>query len=190
MTDTPLWFYAAGTEQKGPFTAEQMATLLTAGVILPETLVWSAGMAAWTPLAQTPLSPAAADPTVAPPLPASGAGSIDSILEAVKFCFQNYATFSGRARRPEFWYFLLFNWLVGLLLAVIDTQILGFDGTPLSGLYSLAVFLPNLAVLVRRLHDTDRSGWLALLYMVPIIGWIVLIVFCAQESARGRNRYG
>lgn len=190
MTDLAQWFYAAGTEQKGPFSAEQMNTLLAAGVLLPETLVWTAGMAAWAPLAQTPLAPQPSDPNVAPPLPASTEGTVDNIIDAVRSCFQNYATFSGRARRPEYWYFVLFTTLVSIGLSIIDTTLFGLRVSPLSSIFSLGVFLPGLAVLVRRLHDTDRSGWLALLGLVPLVGWIVLIVFCCQPGTKGRNQYG
>ena len=190
MTDAPLWFYAAGTEQKGPFTPDQMSTLLRAGALTPQTLVWTAGMAAWAPLAETPLGRGAADVPIAPPVPAASVAPAPDFMDAVRSCFSKYATFSGRATRPEYWYFVLFNWLVSVVLAVIDTQILGFDGSPLGGIYSLAVLLPSIAVLVRRLHDADRTGWWALLYLVPVIGWIVLIIFCCLRGTPGRNRFG
>lgn len=190
MTDAPLWFYAAGTEQKGPFTVEQMTTLLAAGVLLPDTLVWTAGMATWLPLAQTPLAPQPGDAGTAPPLPETGAGSPETIIAAVKACFRRYATFSGRARRPEYWYFTLFCMVVSIVLSIVDGALFGQGISPLSSIFSLAVFLPGLAVLVRRLHDTDRTGWLALLGIVPLVGWIVLIVFCCQRGTQGRNRFG
>lgn len=189
MTDAPLWFYAAGTEQKGPFTPDQMSTLLSAGALTPDTLVWTAGMAAWAPLAETPLGAGPADAMAAPPLPAFSAAPAPGFMEAVRYCFRNYATFSGRATRPEYWYFVLFNCLVSIVLAVIDTQILGFDSSPMFGIYFIAVLLPSIAVLVRRLHDTDRTGWWALFYLFPVISWIVLI-FCCLPGTRGRNRFG
>ncbi|WP_331774133.1 DUF805 domain-containing protein [Sulfurospirillum sp. 1612] len=95
---------------------------------------------------------------------------------------KNYVTFSGRARREEFWYFTLFSFLISLLLSAINPA--------LSGLYSLAVLLPTLAVSARRLHDTDRSAWWLLLYLIPIIGLLVLILFFIFDSKPGANRFG
>lgn len=101
---------------------------------------------------------------------------------------KSYATFTGRARRMEYWMFFLVNFLVSLALAVIEA-ILGGKGL-LMGLYSLAVFLPSLAVSVRRLHDTNRSGWWLLIALVPLIGGIVLLVFTFRDGQRGDNQYG
>ena len=111
-------------------------------------------------------------------------------IEAMK----KYAVFSGRARRKEYWLFLLFNLVIALLLGFID----GLPGLveseggygPLRALYTLAVLFPSIAVGVRRLHDTDRSGWWLLIALVPLIGAIVLIVFMASDSRAGQNRYG
>ncbi|MBN6066352.1 DUF805 domain-containing protein [Aggregatibacter actinomycetemcomitans] len=107
---------------------------------------------------------------------------------------KNYATFSGRARRKEYWIFCLFNMLASIVLALVDI-VFGLYSSALgmgllSGIYSLAVFIPGLAVSVRRLHDTDRSGWWLLLCFVPIIGIIVVIVFMCFDSQPGTNRFG
>ncbi|MEU5418143.1 DUF805 domain-containing protein [Streptomyces sp. NPDC001407] len=101
---------------------------------------------------------------------------------------KKYAVFTGRAGRAEFWMFTLFSVLISLALAVIDTAL----GTkPLLGvLYSLAVLLPSLAVGVRRLHDTNRTGWWILIALVPIIGGIILLVFLALPGTPGDNSYG
>jgi uncharacterized membrane protein YhaH (DUF805 family) len=101
---------------------------------------------------------------------------------------QSYATFTGRARRTEYWMFLLFNFLISFALGVVET-ILGGPGL-LVGLYSLAVFIPTLAVSIRRLHDTDRSGWWLLIGLIPFVGAIVLLVFAVQDGQAGDNRYG
>ena len=111
-------------------------------------------------------------------------------LEALK----KYAVFSGRSRRMEYWYFVLFNIIVSIVLGVID-GLLGTSGSSagaglLSGIYSLAVLIPTLAVTVRRLHDTDRTGWWILIALVPLIGVIVLLVFAALDSTPGSNQYG
>lgn len=107
---------------------------------------------------------------------------------------QKYAVFSGRAQRKEYWYFYLFTVLITLALAILDMLIGSFDKVSgvgvLSGLYSLAVLIPNLAVTVRRLHDTNRSGWWFLVVLVPFIGGIVLLVFLVQDSTPGPNQYG
>ena len=100
---------------------------------------------------------------------------------------KKYAVFSGRARRQEYWMFLLINLIVEIVLyaigAALNTQFL-YD------LYALALLLPSLAVAARRLHDTDRSGWWLLIVIIPLIGAIVLIVFLATDSQAGQNKYG
>ena len=105
-----------------------------------------------------------------------------------------YAVFSGRSRRMEYWYFVLFNIIVSIVLGVID-GLLGTSGSYagaglLSGIYGLAVLIPSLAVTVRRLHDTDRTGWWILIALVPLIGVIVLLVFALLEGTPGDNQYG
>ena len=109
----------------------------------------------------------------------------------LKVVRDNYANFSGRARRAEFWYFVLFSWIISIVLGVID-GILNANGMPgfLGFIYGLAVLIPNIAVGARRLHDTGRSGWWQLIILVPIIGVIVLLVFFVQEGSFDRNEYG
>ncbi len=117
---------------------------------------------------------------------------------AVRTCFGKYATFRGRARRAEYWWFVLFNMLAHIVLSIIDAVIFGVGGGAmhggepqiLSGLFSLAVFLPSLAVGVRRLHDTGRSGWWLLIWLIPVIGWIVLIWWLATPGEDGPNSHG
>jgi len=109
-------------------------------------------------------------------------------------CFKKYATFSGRARRSEYWFFALFNAIASFLLGFVDGM-LGLASAetglgPLGGLYALIVLIPSLAVAVRRLHDTDRSGWWLLLVFIPILGAIVLIVFFFLDSTPGNNSHG
>ena len=105
-----------------------------------------------------------------------------SFSDAIRICFGKYADFTGRASRPEFWWFVLFILLVDVALLAI-ARLLWF-------LFALAVLLPRLAVAVRRLHDTDRSGWWLLLAFVPVVGAIVLLVFCCQKSDPTANRFG
>ncbi|MDY0191692.1 MAG: DUF805 domain-containing protein [Desulfuromonas sp.] len=101
---------------------------------------------------------------------------------------KNYAGFSGRARRTEYWMFFLISFIVSVLLGAVE-GVLGSPGI-LSSLYSLAVLIPGLAVSVRRLHDTNRSGWWLLIGLIPIIGAIVLIIFMVQDSNMSANQYG
>ncbi|WP_058044172.1 DUF805 domain-containing protein [Streptomyces roseifaciens] len=101
---------------------------------------------------------------------------------------KKYATFSGRASRPEFWMFTLVSLVISIVLAVIDA-LLG-TGMIIETVYDVAVFLPSLAVSVRRLHDIDRSGWWVLIGLIPIIGLIVLIVFWATAGKPRENAYG
>lgn len=113
---------------------------------------------------------------------------------AIRTCFSKYVDFSGRARRSEYWYFALFNLLASFVALILD-NLLGTDyDTGSSGLIgtvlSLALFLPSLAVGVRRLHDTGRSGWWLLLWFVVIIGWIVLIVWLVKDGDNGENKHG
>ncbi len=105
-------------------------------------------------------------------------------LEVIK----KYAVFDGRARRTEYWMFFLFNIIIAFGLGFIE----GLVGSPgiLGMLYALAVLIPGIAVSVRRLHDTNRSGWFLLIGLIPIIGTIVLIIFFAQDSDPGSNDYG
>ena len=118
-----------------------------------------------------------------------------TIKEAVTSVFQKYATFSGRARRSEYWYFTLFNTLISSALSVLGRNIFG-DGsstnifTILASLYSLAVFLPALAVTWRRLHDVGKSGANYFWVLLPVIGWIMLIVWLCRDSQPGENQYG
>jgi uncharacterized membrane protein YhaH (DUF805 family) len=104
-------------------------------------------------------------------------------VTAVKSCAYRYVEFKGRATRPEYWYFFLFCTIGSLAL-----DIAGFDR--LSLLFSLVILLPSLAAAVRRLHDTDRTGWWLLLVLIPILGGIVLIVFLARRGTEGPNRFG
>lgn len=114
---------------------------------------------------------------------------------------RNYVGFSGRARRKEYWMFTLINVIITTILYYImmgtmtPPNELGEGGSLgigfyLYGLYTLAVMLPSLAVCVRRLHDTDRSGWWILLGIIPVIGAIVLLVFLCLEGTVGDNRFG
>ncbi|GMA18211.1 DUF805 domain-containing protein [Arsenicicoccus piscis] len=118
-----------------------------------------------------------------------------SFTDAVKICFNKYVDFTGRARRSEYWWWVLFTTVLGIVAGLLD-QLLGTDYSNSSGggivqtITSLAVLLPSLAVLARRLHDTGRSGWWMLIGLIPVIGWIVLLVFTVSDSNPQANQYG
>ncbi len=103
-------------------------------------------------------------------------------------CLKQYADFSGRARRKEYWMFVLFNFLISFVIGFI----VGLLGLPdfLIYVYSLAVFVPGLAVCVRRLHDIGKSGWMYFIVLIPIIGAIWLIVLFCQDSQPEENAWG
>jgi uncharacterized membrane protein YhaH (DUF805 family) len=111
-------------------------------------------------------------------------------LEVLK----KYAVFTGRARRKEYWFFVLFNVIIAIALTVIDMSAGLYDDVYevglLGSLYSLAVLLPSIAVSVRRLHDIGRTGWWLLIAFIPLVGAIVLLVFAVLDSTPGDNQYG
>ncbi len=107
---------------------------------------------------------------------------------------KKYADFTGRAQRAEYWFFTLFYLLFFLALSLIDGAVGLFNSTYglglFGGLFALAMILPSIAVTVRRLHDTSRSGWWLLISLIPLIGGIVLLVFVCLDSTPGTNAYG
>lgn len=118
-----------------------------------------------------------------------------SFQDAVRVCLQQkYARFDGRARRSEFWFFILFTAIVsavgGALDAIFGIRSDTYGGTgPIQGLFQLILLVPTLAAGARRLHDTGRSGWWQLLGLIPVVGWIILVVLFAQDG-QPANQYG
>ena len=108
--------------------------------------------------------------------------------EAVSTVFSKYAVFSGRARRSEFWWFILFNVIATAILGIIGRAVIGND--ILADIYSLAVLIPTLSVSVRRLHDIDRSGWWLFLGLVPLVGGLVLLFWYIKQGTPGTNSFG
>lgn len=119
---------------------------------------------------------------------------------------KQYTRFNGRARRKEFWYFALINFLISLFLNILPALFASFaqqsngisDGMAsvvvtmglLGRIYSLGVLLPSFAVTIRRLHDVGKSGWWCLISIIPIIGILILLYFLVQDSEPGANRFG
>jgi uncharacterized membrane protein YhaH (DUF805 family) len=100
---------------------------------------------------------------------------------AIKTCFAKYVNFDGCAARPEFWWWFVFTLIATAVLRTVSISV--------AAIFSFATFLPSLAVAARRLHDTDRSGWWQLLYFFPVIGWLLLIIFCAEPTQPNRYVY-
>jgi uncharacterized membrane protein YhaH (DUF805 family) len=209
MSDA-MWFCAINGKQEGPFTVETLISMSAQTPFRPDTLVWSEGMAGWKPLSETPLFDALPKPTTPPSVPLgnvlqAGAQNVASqmagatasmtaainapvgsttapgFVDAIKICFSKYVDFNGRASRPEYWWFFLFSFIVSILTMALPI---------VSLIAALAFFLPSLAVAVRRLHDIDKSGWWLLLLLLPLVGFIVLIVFLCQGGTQGQNRFG
>ena len=105
-----------------------------------------------------------------------------TFLKSIETCFLKYADFNGRASRPEFWWFYLFNiicWIVAFAISpVIEIVVIA------------GLFLPYIAVTARRLHDINKSGWLQLIGIIPLVGWIVMIIWCSTDGKRKNNRFG
>jgi uncharacterized membrane protein YhaH (DUF805 family) len=114
-----------------------------------------------------------------------------NFVDAIKSGFHNYVRFSGRAARSEYWYWLLFCILIGIVSVLIDAVLFPHsDVGPINTIAELIVLLPTLAVSIRRLHDLDRSGWWFLLVLIPIIGGIWLFVWFCMRGTIGPNRFG
>ena len=105
-----------------------------------------------------------------------------NFTDAIKACFAKFADFTGRAKRPEYWWFALACFGGSLLLEVA--------GSYVSWAFSLATLVPSLAVGARRLHDMNKSGWMQLIWIVPILGWIYMIYLLAQPGDAADNQYG
>ena len=112
----------------------------------------------------------------------------------LKVMKENFSNFSGRARRKEYWMFILFNMIFGFVAMLLDNllgiadPVIGYGA--IYGLYTLALIIPGIAVAVRRLHDLGKSGWMLLIAFIPLIGAIWLIVLMCTDSNAGENQYG
>jgi len=127
-------------------------------------------------------------------------GAQMTFVEAIRSCYSNYFTFSGRSRRSEYWWFLLFCVIVAVVIGLVEgggtthvgdgVAMAAYQGGPIATVWSLVNFFPSLSVAVRRLHDLDKSGWWVLLILIPLVGAIILIVWFATKGTSGGNRFG
>ncbi len=163
------WFYVENDTRIGPVSHDEVQRLIGAGQIRPDTLVWQDGMADWV-AANSQFEFTNTPPGVPPAAPGGAQTGADGLYvgapargfgEAISVCFSKYVGFSGRASRSEFWFWALFTLIAGFITGLLDGLFFGGMGeiSPLNSLFSLATFLPGLAVGFRRLHDTGRSGW-------------------------------
>lgn len=114
-----------------------------------------------------------------------------SFVEAIKSFFANYVNFEGRATQSAYWFAALFIFIAGMAANIIGSPLSESNSTnPISSLVSLAFLLPNISVGIRRLHDTGRSGTYLLWALLPIVGWILVIVALAAKSQDADNKYG
>ena len=214
-----VYYLDGSRNQQGPVPADEIARLVRNGAVRRDTLIWYAGMPNWRPIGQVSefasLFVQAAPPR-APAAPASlGAAAMQASApmagvyagqaqrarpfepprmgfgRAIATCFRQYVDFTGRARRAEYWFWHLFYFLALVVLLALDGVVAaaGLRVSVFGLLGILALFLPSLAVAVRRLHDTDKSGWWLLINFVPF-GGIVYLVFLCQRGTSGENRFG
>ena len=108
--------------------------------------------------------------------------------QAIAACLSKYADFQGRAARPEYWWFALFNALVSIVASIVDKDVIGVP--VVQAIVALALIVPTVAVAVRRLHDTNRSGWWLLIAVIPLIGGVALLVWFCLRGTEGDNRFG
>jgi len=202
------WYYLSNDTRLGPVEGNEIERLISQGSVTAHTLVWREGLDGWEeagnhfsisegfsgPPSVPPRAPSARGASSASAV-GGGASSVGSnglyhgaparsLGEAISVCFNKYVTFSGRASRSEYWYFFLFCILLGLATAVVDMVIFGVENelSPVNSLTSLALFLPSLAVAVRRLHDTNRSGWWIGGFWLGLLGFAVVIGIIASTN--------
>ena len=180
------WYLIINNKQVGPMSETDVQDRLKRGEINPQTFAWTEGLPGWAMLGSPQLMAGKSPQYMTPPaLPINGMASNEpsgnrNILDYYLGAFKKYATFAGRARRSEYWYFSLMNMIVSFAIGFV----MAFVGVPaLSGLYSLFAFLPAIAVSVRRAHDVNRSGWFLL---IPIYGIIMMFM----KGTEGPNKFG
>lgn len=198
--DDLQWFCVLGDERKGPLSATEVKTLVEAGTVTARTMVWNEDMTDWAPLHTTALRSLLENAAVEPPevlerggARAAGSQDDDTLSPWGYFarCMSSdYVNFSDRARRAEYWSYVLFYFIILLLLAAVGEAINEDVGFIPAALFGLASILPGLSVMVRRLHDIGLSGWFVLINLIPYLGGIVMLVFALIPSQQRENRWG
>ncbi|MBQ9833971.1 MAG: DUF805 domain-containing protein [Bacilli bacterium] len=113
------------------------------------------------------------------------------MVEAYKSFLKNYANFKGRTSRSDYWFVFLANFLIGFVLGIIAGIVPSLSSAiySLTYIYQLAVLIPGIAIVVRRLHDINKSGWWYFIVLVPLVGWIILLVYLCTDSVNENNNY-
>ncbi|KIN74177.1 DUF805 domain-containing protein [Sulfitobacter guttiformis] len=186
------WYYALEGTSHGPVSQADFEQLVAAGTVRSDTLVWQEGMEDWLPYARAGSVGAAPLPPRAPMGEGQDPARSDAntFVGALKDGFARYVDFKTRSTRSQYWWFTLWSVIFSIATAIIDTTIGMGDTGPTGLLASLAMFLPSIAVAIRRLHDIGRTGWWILLIVIPLIGWIVLIVFYCTKTEEQPNQWG
>lgn len=187
------WYYAVEGTSVGPVNQSEFDRLVSTGAIRRDTLVWQEGMEDWLPYGRA--DETGADDALPPRMPADPAddparADANTFLGALKDSFARYVDFKTRSTRSQYWWWTLWMILLGIGTTMIDAMLLMGDIGPVNLLLTLATFLPSIAVSIRRLHDIGRSGWWLLLAFIPLIGWIVLIVFACTKTREEPNQWG
>ena len=187
------WYYTVEGASVGPVSQVEFDQLVAEGTVRCDTLVWQEGMENWLPHSRAGgAQPASAVPPQAPMAQTSDPARSDAntFMGALKDGFARYVDFKTRSTRPQFWWWFLWSIIFGIVSSTIDLSIGAGDSGPVNSLVSLATLLPSLAVAVRRLHDIGRTGWWVLLMFIPIIGWIVLLLFYCTKTQDHPNQWG
>ena len=215
MTD---WYYEDGDrKQNGPHEAEEILKRLNRGDISRERLVWRSGMSEWQPLSRTELAEHLKE--TPPPLPVRGrvSGAVESepedtffnsppedvhprkgrdwsaprrgFVEAVLEGIEKTLTYSGRASRSEYWYYILFMILANVLIGFFGFADAGAPPNTMVSLIYFILIIPGFAVTARRLHDIGKSGWWQLSFIIPILGTILMLVWTCTRGQREKNRF-
>ena len=189
------WYYANDDREHGPIDESEFPALVRSGVVRADTLVWTDRMQDWERADRHVEGLAPGGP---PPIHREGTTAGDytrqiGMADAVREAFRRYFDFSGRSNRGEFWWFYLASLLISFVLGLIDVALFGEVGQTygvLVNIWGLIAFIPSIALGARRLHDIGRTGWWQLLMLIPLVGWIVLVVWWAQKPDNGPNRFG
>lgn len=198
------YYLAVNGQSYGPYSVEQLAGMN----LTPASLVWNETMPDWVAASTVPELQSLFYQT--PPQPVQQAGQQQyqqpvygvqravGFGEAIKMFFSNYATFSGRSSRSEFWYVTLFNFLVSIAITMLGVIFIAVSPSyemivalkVVNWIYSLAVLIPGLALAWRRLHDIGKSGGWWFIWLIPLVGAILLLVWFCTASDPEENEYG
>lgn len=187
------WYYAVEGTSHGPVNQAEFEQLVNVGAIRSDTLVWQEGMTDWLPYSRAGGTDGAAP--MQPHTPISDAQDparpdANTFLGALKDGFARYVDFKSRSTRSQFWWWVLWCFLIGFTAGLVDSTLGTVDTGPVSRLTSLVTLIPSIALAIRRLHDIGRSGWWLLIGLIPFVGWIVLIVFHCTKTQETANQWG